>query len=356
MAPMEQPTDDTLSRAMARLTQGAIATVSLQFTDLGGHIKGVSVPSSRFAEVARHGQRIDGSSLDSVVRLRESDMLLRPDLATLTIAPPGMASSEPGAAQAHVICDVCELNGQPFVGDPRAVLRRAIAVATTQGYSFHVAPEVEFYVCQRDHHGRLRPLNEDRESYFDLSADQGAQFREALALLLQGVGIGVESSHHEVGAGQHEIDLASADAMRIADALVTFKYLARQLARRQGVQITFMPNERWSWGVGYWYLRQGFDGFTQGSDYLTTTAFYRLDDNWGVRATENYNIQDSRLQQQFYTLYRDMRSWTAALTFNVQDNSTGPTDYTVAFTFSLKASPSSHVGDDTVDPYHLVGQ
>jgi len=121
-------------------------------------------------------------------------------------------------------------------------------------------------------------------------------------------------------------------------------------------QLTFMPNERWSWGVGYWYLRQGIDGFAQGNDYLTTTAFYRLDDNWGVRATENFNIEDSRLQQQFYTLYRDMRSWTAALTFRVLDNSTGPTDYTVAFTFSLKASPSSHVGEDTVDPYHLIGE
>jgi LPS-assembly protein len=121
-------------------------------------------------------------------------------------------------------------------------------------------------------------------------------------------------------------------------------------------QLTFMPNERWSWGVGYWYLREGFDGFTTGNNYATTTAFYRLDDNWGLRATENFNIEDSRLQQQYYTIYRDMRSWTAALTFRVLDNSTGPTDYTFAFTFSLKASPTRHVGDDTVDPYHLIGQ
>jgi hypothetical protein len=121
-------------------------------------------------------------------------------------------------------------------------------------------------------------------------------------------------------------------------------------------QLTFMPNERWSWGLGYWYLRQGFDGFTQGSDYVTTTAFYRLDDNWGLRGTENFNADDGRLQQQFYTIYRDMRSWTAALTFRVIDNPNSQTDYTFAFTFSLKASPSRHVGDDTVDPYHLLGQ
>jgi LPS-assembly protein len=119
-------------------------------------------------------------------------------------------------------------------------------------------------------------------------------------------------------------------------------------------QITFMPNERWSWAAGYWYFRQGVDGFTTGNNYITTTAFYRLNDNWGLRATENFNVEDGRLQQQYYTLYRDMRSWTAALTFRVLDNTTGPTDYTVAFTFSLKASPSHRLGDDTVDPYHLL--
>lgn len=246
---MGQATDDALSGALARLTQANVPTVSLQFTDLGGHIKGVSVPSGRFAEVMAHGQRIDGSSIDSVVRQREHDMLLRPDLSTLTISPsaalaapaeaPGVVG--PDAAQARVICDVCEVNGQPFVGDPRAVLRRAIQVATAQGYTYRVASEVEFYVCQRDAQGRLHPLNEDRESYFDLGADQASQFREALAVMLQRVEIGVESSHHEVGAGQHEIDLAVTDAMRAADALVTFKQLARQLARRHGVHVTFMP-------------------------------------------------------------------------------------------------------------------
>jgi len=249
---MGQESESALSGALARLAQEHIPTVSLQFTDLGGHIKGVSVPGARFAEVVAQGQRIDGSSIDSVVRLRENDMLLRPDLSTLTITPaaPPDHDSMPGAAanantsvgaQARVICDVCEVGGQPFVGDPRAVLRRAIQVAAAQGYTYRVASEVEFYVCQRDAQGRLHPLHEDRESYFDLSADQASQFREALSVLLQRVGIGVESSHHEVGAGQHEIDLAVADAMQAADALVTLKQLASQLARRHGVHVSFMP-------------------------------------------------------------------------------------------------------------------
>ena len=121
-------------------------------------------------------------------------------------------------------------------------------------------------------------------------------------------------------------------------------------------QLTFTPNERWSWGLGHWYLRSGFDGFTQSDNFITSTFFYRLNDNWGFRTRHDFNAADGRLQQQNYTIYRDMRSWTCALTFRVIDNSTGPTDFTVAFTFSLKAMPKTHVGDDTAHPYHLFGQ
>jgi len=121
-------------------------------------------------------------------------------------------------------------------------------------------------------------------------------------------------------------------------------------------QLTFTPNERWSWGFGYWYLRSGFDGFTQSDNFITSSFFYRLNDNWGFRMRHEYNAADGQLQEQNYTIYRDMRSWTGALTFRVIDNSTGPTDYTVAFTFSIKAKPRFHVGDDTAAPYHLVGE
>ncbi|MGD1089867.1 MAG: hypothetical protein ABR955_14265 [Verrucomicrobiota bacterium] len=123
-------------------------------------------------------------------------------------------------------------------------------------------------------------------------------------------------------------------------------------------QLTFTPNDRWSWGLGYWYLRGGTWGNDtwNGNNFITSTMFYRLNDNWGFRATHDFNAENGRLQQQFYTLYRDLRSWTGALTFRVIDNDTGPTDYTVAFTFSLKANPRYHLGDDTVQPYSLVGE
>ena len=119
-------------------------------------------------------------------------------------------------------------------------------------------------------------------------------------------------------------------------------------------QLTLTPNNRWSWGIGHWYLRNGFiDG---GSDFYTSTLFYRLNDNWGVRATHNFDARSGHLQEQFYSIYRDLRSWTGALTFRVTDNQNGEKDYTVAFTFSLKARPRYKTGDDTVRPYGLVGE
>jgi len=119
-------------------------------------------------------------------------------------------------------------------------------------------------------------------------------------------------------------------------------------------QLAFTPNDKWSWGVGHWYLRSGFWGI--GENYITSTMFYRLNDNWGLRATHDFDAQSGRLEKQYYTVYRDFRSWTGALTFRVQDNGTSPVDYTVAFTFSLKAHPRYGLGSDAVEPDRLVGE
>jgi LPS-assembly protein len=119
-------------------------------------------------------------------------------------------------------------------------------------------------------------------------------------------------------------------------------------------QITFRPNEWWSWSLAHQYTRAGF--VDSGDNLISSTMFYRLNDNWGFRATDNFNAMDGRLQDQFYTIYRDLRSWTAALTFRLTDNGIGPKDFTVAFSFSIKAHPRHQLGSDTVEPYHLVGE
>ncbi|HEY1717685.1 MAG TPA: LPS assembly protein LptD [Verrucomicrobiae bacterium] len=121
-------------------------------------------------------------------------------------------------------------------------------------------------------------------------------------------------------------------------------------------QLTLAPNERWSWGVGHWYLRNGVFGPGSGGNLINSTIFFRLNENWGLRADHYFNAQNGRLQEQLYSIYRDFRSWTGALTFRAIDDGFGPKDYTVAFSFSIKASPSHHVGDDAVKPYQLVGE
>jgi hypothetical protein len=120
-------------------------------------------------------------------------------------------------------------------------------------------------------------------------------------------------------------------------------------------QVTFTPSDRWSWGLSHWYLRSGFVGPDE-NNFVASTFYYKLDDNWGLRAAHTFNVQSGILQEQAYTIFRDLRSWTAALTFRVEDNSGSSPDFTVAFAFSLKAIPTTHVGEDALSSYHLVGE
>ncbi|MFO1487407.1 MAG: LPS assembly protein LptD [Verrucomicrobiota bacterium] len=124
--------------------------------------------------------------------------------------------------------------------------------------------------------------------------------------------------------------------------------------------VTFEPNNVWSWTVGHFYLRDDLSGLPtslgRGNNVITSSLFYRVNENWGFRGTHHFDARNGRMQEQYYTLYRDLRSWTVAVTGGVRDNGFGPTDYNVAFTFSLKALPRNRLGADTVRPYSLLGQ
>jgi LPS-assembly protein len=123
--------------------------------------------------------------------------------------------------------------------------------------------------------------------------------------------------------------------------------------------LTFKPNNVWSWDLGHYYLRDAplttSTGLGQGNNLITSSMYYRVNENWGLRATHHFEARNGRMQEQFYSIYRDLRSWTAALTFRLRDNGTGPEDFTVAFTFSLKAHPRFGLGSDSVRPYSLLG-
>jgi LPS-assembly protein len=123
--------------------------------------------------------------------------------------------------------------------------------------------------------------------------------------------------------------------------------------------LTLQPTDRWSWTLGHFYLRDDFrdlpTALGQGDDVFTSALFFRLNENWGARAVHHFDVRSGRLQEQYYSVYRDLRSWTAALTAGVRDNGIGPKDYSIAFTFSFKAKPKYGLGDDTVRPYSMLG-
>jgi len=212
--------------------------IRMQFTDLFGRLKNVAVTASQ-AQRALDGEvMLDGSSIQGFVRVEESDQYLRPDLDTFAILP-----WRPQCGKvARLICCVYNPDGTPFAGDPRNVLKRALGEAEKLGYTFHIGPELEFFLFQTDEAGRPSTRTSDEAGYFDLGPlDHGEGVRREAALALERMGIEVEASHHETAAGQHEIDLKYTDALTAADNIMTFKLAVKTLAQRSGLHATFMP-------------------------------------------------------------------------------------------------------------------
>src|SRR6476659_7388120 len=174
----------------------------LQFTDSLGINKNVEIPTSQFEKALAGDIMFDGSSIEGFVRIEESDMLLAPDLSTFRLFPWG----EPDARIARVICDINMPDGSPFPGDPRRVLKRAIAAAAKAGFTMNAGMEAEFFLFRPSDTG-ISTATHDVGSYFDLApADLGEEARRAMVDLLEQMGFEVEASHHEVAHGQHEID------------------------------------------------------------------------------------------------------------------------------------------------------
>lgn len=234
-------------QVMTTIEREHVRFINLEFTDVVGIVKCVTIPVEQFADCVEHGKWFDGSSLESFARIAESDMYLFPDLSTFSVLPsdirvPAMQSGafSGGETVARVICNVYTPNGESFDGDPRATLRRAIEQARAMGFQFYVAPELEFFLLRFDGN-KPEPLAHDRGSYFDLSIDLATSVRRQVAQALQSMGIQIEAIHHEVAAGQHELDFEMHEAMPIADGLMTARYLVKSVAARQGIYATFLP-------------------------------------------------------------------------------------------------------------------
>jgi glutamine synthetase len=224
--------------AIAELTtEHNIQFVNLQFTDIMGVVKSVGLPVGQWPDVLDHGMWFDGSSVQGFARIAESDMLLHPDLDTFAVIP-----WDSDVPTARVICDVHLPTGEPFSGDPRQVLKRAVADAAALGYEYFTGPELEFFLFKPHADSSLLPLTpHDQAGYFDVSTDLAHTVRRQMVTALAAFGITVEALHHEVAVGQHEIDFKYDRALRTADNAVTLRLTLKAIAQRNGLYATFMP-------------------------------------------------------------------------------------------------------------------
>ncbi len=215
--------------------------VRLWFTDVVGSLKSVALAPAEVEGAFEEGLGFDGSAIEGLARVFESDMLAQPDPSTFQILPwRGNGKSE---QTSRMFCDVLTPDGEPSAADPRNVLKRTLAKAADMGFTCYTHPEIEFYLLKSDRPGPDGvPVPVDHAGYFDHVPGGVAQdFRRTAVTMLEDVGISVEFSHHEGGPGQNEIDLRYADALQTADNIMTFRTVIREVAIQQGTYATFMP-------------------------------------------------------------------------------------------------------------------
>lgn len=268
-------------KVFAEAERGQVRFVNLQFTDIMGLVKSVTIPFHKFHDAVVHGLWFDGSSVEGFARIHESDMFLRPDLETFRIEPWDLQAN----TTARVICDVFTPDGEPFAGDPRNVLRRQLARAAGLGYKFQTGPELEFFLLRTNGPLKIEPLPHDRAGYFDLTTDLAANVRKDMVNALEAMGITVEASHHELAVGQHEIDFKYDEALRTADNAVTFRTVLKAVAQRHGLYATFMPKPFYGVAGSGMHVHQSLASLETGEN-----LFYDADDEYGLSKLAKHYI------------------------------------------------------------------
>lgn len=216
-----------------------IRFIQLWFTDVLGTPKTFSITPAELENALEEGMTFDGSAIDGFSRVQESDVLARPDANTFQLLPWHGAQNDTQVAR--VFCDIVNLDGTPFDGDPRHVLKRTMERAHDAGFTYYTSPELEFfYFADSDPHHA--PVGLDSGSYFELTvSDRASDIRQRTVLTLEEMGIPVEHAQHEDAPSQHEIDLRYTDALTMADTVMTARLVTKEMARQQGVFASFMP-------------------------------------------------------------------------------------------------------------------
>ncbi len=231
---MAKEADDAKEYVIKKTREQNVRFIRLWFTDILGFLKSFAITTDHLEEALNDGMGFDGSSIQGFARIDESDMIAVPDPNTFQLVP--WRPKEQGVAR--MFCDIQWPGGQPFEGDPRYILKKNLKRAANLGYTFNVGPELEYFYFNNVEEMKFL----DQGGYFDLAPPEVAtDLRRKTILILQEMGIDVEYSHHEVAPSQHEIDLRYTDALTMADNVMTYRIVVKQVAQEHGVYATFMP-------------------------------------------------------------------------------------------------------------------
>lgn len=267
-------TDKMKEKVLKAVEKNNVKFVNLWFTDILGRLKSFSITVEELEGAIDEGMGFDGSSIQGFARIDESDMVAKPDLNTFQLLPWRPKESAVG----RMFCDVLNPDGSPYEGDPRYVLKRNLDQLKKDKYIFYVGPELEYFYFK----DAKEPVILDEGGYFDLTTlDAATDLRRDTVLMLEAVGIKVEYSHHEVAPSQHEIDLRYMDALTMADAMMTYRIVVKEVARNYNCYATFMPKP--IFGVN-------------GSGMHTHQSLFKGDVNAFFNSEDEYNLSDTGKQ------------------------------------------------------------
>ena len=263
--------DQQRDYVLRTVEERGVRLIRLWFTDVLGNLKSFAISPAELENALEDGMTFDGSAIDGFSRVQEADVLAIPDPNTFEVLPWG----DPKSVEARVFCDIHHLDGSPFEGDPRQVLRRNLRAAHEQGFTFYVAPDIEFFYFAPPEKGQA-PTPLDEGGFFDLTTtDVAGTLRKETIRTLETMSIPVEYSFHEDAPSQHEIDLRHTDALNMADSLMTFRLVVKEVAAKQGVHATFMPKP--------------LEG-VQGSGMHMHFSLFHGDENAFYSADDPYNL------------------------------------------------------------------
>ncbi|HEX7143798.1 MAG TPA: glutamine synthetase family protein [Gaiellaceae bacterium] len=263
--------EDSRKRVHGRIEKEGIEFVLLWFTDIEGHLKSFAVTPSEIEAALDDGMGFDGSSITGFNAIEESDMVAIPDPETFQLMP----WKEGETRVARMICDIVTPDGNPYEGDPRYVLRRALDRMAALGFdTFNVGPELEYFLFRDDKGTETL----DEGGYFAMTTlDAASELRQETVRALEGMGIPIEYVHHEVGPSQHEIDMRYSDALAMADHTVTYRLIVKEIAKKSGYHATFMPKPIFGENGSGMHTHQSL--FKDGRN-----AFFDGDDEWNLSA------------------------------------------------------------------------